>query len=748
MEKFKYMQTLREFISSSKFIRFFYLILFSFVITAIISSQNFFFQNIIANGISKKDIYAQKTLTVVDVKKTEQLKREAAQKVEPILVPAEDDFIKTNLETIQNAVKQIRKKNTDDKTKVRELNILFDLSDNAKKDFVVDFLLHVDEGSLNEAFNKASFTLSNILRTGITENDYSKGTIKNLIHDNLVNNVSKRQVSVITALLEQVIVPNLVVDDAATDLARINAQQSVKPYKVVFEKGEKIVFEGEPITRLKRDALREAGYNVYELNWQGVVSIYILVLLVCLIFLSYLKFFEKAYNEPRYLSLSAALSICVCAIGVVLPIGFSPFVIPMPAVIILASIFLNPRIAFILTVLIASVMTVGVQYKALFIIVFILLGLIGMITISKIRYTRRFDLIKVGFNLGVAGILIMLSLYLIDKCLIEVENYLIIRDCAFIFVNTIVSSILALGLSPLLESTFHIITPYGLAELGDHNQTLLKRLQLEAPGTYHHSLMVSTLCEAAAEAIGANPILARVGAFYHDIGKLKRPLFFVENQSYFSIENPHNNLTPRLSKMVITAHPKDGVELAKEYGLPGIINDFILQHHGEGIAKYFYNQAVAEEGAESVKEEQFRYSGPKPNRKETAILMLADAVESAVRAMKSSTPEEIESIIDKIINERLSDGQLEDSPLTLKDLKVIAATFSRVLRGMQHNRIKYQEDIANEFKKNKVDMISAALDADLENKIKELEASKTVAPTDAPKNEEPKDSGNDDSHSL
>ena len=174
-------------------------------------------------------------------------------------------------------------------------------------------------------------------------------------------------------------------DDAATDLAKLNAQQTVKPYKVTFEKGEKIVFEGEPITRLKRDALREAGYNVYELNWQGVLSIYILVFLVCIIFLSYLKFFEKSYNEQRYLALAGSISIVICAIGVVIPTGFSPFIIPVPAAIILASIFLNPRIAFILTTLITAVMTIGIQYKAQFIIVFILMALIGMITISKIR---------------------------------------------------------------------------------------------------------------------------------------------------------------------------------------------------------------------------------------------------------------------------------------------------------------------------------------------------------------------------
>lgn len=742
----KYVEAIKEFVTSSRFIKFFYLLCFTLVITAILSSQNFFFQNLIENGISQKEIIAEKTIRVEDVKRTEAHKKEVAKKVEPKLVPAEDEFIKTNLETLQNAVFQIRKKEADKQEKTEEIKILFDLTDNPKRDFIVDFLLNVDEPSLKEAFEKASLSLANVLQKGITESDYDKGNIKQIIMENLVSNVSKRQVAVICAVLEQVIVPNLVVDETATELARISAQQAVKPSMVTFEKGQKIVFKGEPITRLKRDALREAGFNVYELNWQGVLSIYILVFIVCFIYLAYLKFFEKSYNEPRYLSLSAVLAIIACTSGVVLPTGFSPYVIPIPAVVVIASIFLNPRIAFLLSTLILTVMTLGIQYKSQILIIFILLSLIAMVTTSKIKYTRRFDLIKLGFHLGSAGVIVMLSLYLIDKCLIEIDNYLILRDCAYIFLNAMISSILALGLSPLLESTFHIITPYGLAELGDHNQALLKRLQMEAPGTYHHSLMVSTLCEAAAEAIGANPVLARVGAFYHDIGKLKRPLFFVENQSYFSIENPHNNLTPRMSKMVITAHPKDGVELAKEYGLPTVINDFILQHHGEGIAKYFYNQAVSEEGAENVKEEQFRYTGPKPNSKETAILMIADAVESAVRAMKGASTEEIENIIEKIIIERLNDGQLEDSPLTLKDLKVIATTFSRVLRGMQHNRIKYQEDIAKEFKKNKIEIPAKALDADLENKIKELEASKTIAPTDKPNENNNKD--DDDFHVL
>lgn len=721
MFKNKFVAGIKEFLTSSNTIKISALAGFTFLMTAVIASQNYFFQNIIENGISKRDIIAQKTLTVVDVKRTEQHRKEVASKVEPVLTAAEDEFIKTNLVTMENSIVQIRKKDIDNKVKLEELDTLLDLSANPKKEFITTFLLKSDDTSLYDVFEKANMTLDKILRVGISESDYENNDIHLLVHNNMAANASRSQMSIISVLLEQIIVPNLVVDDFATEIARKNAMNSVKPYEIIFQKGDKILFEGEPVTRLKRDALRQAGYNVYELNWQGLCAIYILVLLSTFMFLGYMKFFEKKFLERSYLAISAVLSVIIALIVAVIPTGFSPYILPIPAYMIMMSIFLNTRVACIATIILTAVLSVGAQYDIQWLITFTLLAVVSMIAISRIRYSRRFDLIKTGFHISAAGLLILLSIYFLEKCLINVSNILIVQNSVLLFLNGIVSSIIALGLFPVFESWFKIITPYGLAELADHNQPLLKRLQFEAPGTYHHSLMVSNLCEAAAEAIGANPILARVGAFYHDIGKLKRPLFFVENQSYFGIENPHTKLNPRLSKMVITAHPKDGVELAKEYGLPPIIHNFILQHHGEGLASYFYNQAVQEEGIENVKEEQFRYTGPKPNTKETAILMIADAVESAVRSLKNPTPEEIEKIIDKIIVERLNDTQLADSPLTLHDLKVLAATFSRILRGMQHNRIKYQENIAEEFGKSKIVMPNKILDEDLENKIKQLE---------------------------
>lgn len=697
-------------------------ICFSLIMTIIISSQNFFFQRIIENGISKKDIIAQKNITVIDTKRTEQHRQDVVQNIEPILIPAEDEFIKVNLDTLQNSIQQIRNKNVNDLTKKDELSLLFDIQSQSRKAYLANYLLLASEQDLQKMFDKAKLTLVKVLNIGITESSYENEKLDKLIQRNIPANTPRNQVTVITALLKEIITPNLVVDDLATEIAKKNAQNSVKPYEVVFKKGDKILFEGEPVTKLKKDALREAGYNVFELNFAGIMGIFLLVLFSTYIFLQYEKSFDRKLLDSHHLVITGFLAILLALMSVTMPTGFSPYILPFPAFIIILAIFTNARIAGFASMLMLALLTIGLHYGIEFTSSFIFINVVSMIAISRIKFSRRFDLILTGLKISLAGVIIVACIYLLEKFLIDVENLMILRDLCLIFINGILSGIIALGTLPILESSFGIITPYGLAELADHNQPLLKRLQFEAPGTYHHSLMVSNLAEAAAEAIGANPILARVGSFYHDIGKLKRPLFFVENQSYFGIENPHTKLNPRLSKMVITAHPKDGVELAKEYHLPTIIHAFILQHHGEGLASYFYNQAIAEEGVENVKEDQFRYTGPKPNMKETGILMIADAVESAVRSLKTPSNEEIEAIIDKIIKERLNDGQFSDCPLTLKDLKVIATTFNRILRGMQHNRIKYHQAIVNQLDGTKI--VNSPMDSDFEAKVKQLEQNK------------------------
>ncbi len=714
-----------DFISSKQFRNVTCFILFTFLMTVIISSQNFFFQKVIENGISQRDIIAQKDIKVVDTKKTERHRKEVAQNVEPILALAEDDFITTGLLNLQNSVKKIREKNVSDQIKTDELNVLFDES--GKKE-LVDFLLKANDEDLQSVFDKAKITLSSVLNAGISSRDFENNYVTTIIKKNLPNNVPRYQGSLITGILNQILVPNLVVDEFATEIARKNAQNAVKPYEVVFKKGDKIVFEGELVTKLKRDALRAAGYNVLEINYGGIIGLYILIAFFTFVFLQYEKNFEKQYYNAKYMTMMASFSLILAFISVLLPTGFSPYIIPIPAYTILLSIFTTPRSAFFASTIMLSLIAIGMHWNLEVVVSYMLLNTVVMTAVSKLKFSKRSDLLIVSLKISLAGLLIVGGIYFLEKYMMDIDNFLIFKDLGYIVINSfIISGIVLLGVLPIIENIFRVMTPYGLAELADHNQELLKRLMQEAPGTFNHSLTVSHMCETAAEAIGANPVLARVGAMYHDIGKLMRPMFFVENQSFYGIENPHKSCTPRFSKMLITAHPKDGVELAKDAHLPQVINNFILQHHGTSLVSYFYNEALKEEGAENVNEEQFRYPGPKPNMKETAILMIADAVESAVRAAKNPSNEEIDAIINKIIKERLNDGQLSDCPLTLKDLKTIAETFSRMLRGMHHKRIKYHNDLVQELDKNNKlnqEIIQPSLDKDLESKVKELEQKK------------------------
>lgn len=655
--------------------------------TVILTGKNYLFQSIIEDGLSKKNIIATKRIEVVDVERTEQRKREMARRVQPILTPFHDEHIINNYENLVSAIKIIRERKDSLDSKKRELIKIIDIS-NKKDEAVVDFILRTPDASFQKISDFGLKTISKTLDIGVREASLDED-IDKFLKQNTPSVLSDKQTKAVCLLVKQIILPNMIVDEMATDVAKQNAMNSVKPIVVVFEKGEQIVFEGEYVSKLKKDALKKAGYPVSEVNFSGVVGLFSLVLMVSYCLYFYLKNLEERFRTLPYVSLISLLSIMMTVIAVTLPNDMSLYVMPFAVYTIILAIFVNPQISFLASILLLIIIGIALGYGIDVVTTFTMSIMMATFAVGKLNFSRRMNLAQVGIFVCAVQAYIILAVYVMNSSL---NSTSFISDITAGIMSGLFSGVVALGLIPLFEGMFKIITPYGLAELADHNQGLLKRLQFEAPGTYHHSLMVSNLCEAAAEAVGANPILARVGAFYHDIGKLKRPLFFVENQSYFSIENPHEKLNPRLSKMIITAHPKDGTDLAKEYGLPTIIQKFILQHHGNSVASYFYNQAKQQEG-EEVKKEQFRYTCPKPTMKETAILMLADAAESAVRTLNDPTQEDMENIIDKIIQERLIDGQLADSPLTQKDLKTIAQTFVRVLKGMQHHRIKYQDNM-------------------------------------------------------
>ena len=726
------MQKFFEIIKSKSFKTITFFTCFTVLITLAISSQNFFFQKVIDNNTVLKDIKAPRDIVVIDTEKTELYKKEVARNLEPIMTKTGDEKIQNDLEALRNGVNNIRAKKISKDEKLKDLKVLFSATNNQE---LLNFMLRASEDNIANVFYTAKVTLSLVLNNGVSYKDFEENNVENIIRKNIPTATTKFKKDLVVEIIDQIIVPNFVISEEATNIARKNIQDSIKPYEVVFKKGDIIFNAGDDANnKLKRDALRAAGYNILEVNFGGILGIYTLVALFTFVFLQYERNFERDYYDRKHLFIMATFTLLIAFIAAVLPTGFSPYILPIPAYTILLSIFTTPRNAFFASTIVLALLATGMHYNTDVIVAFMLLNTVVMTCASRLKYSKRSDLLIMSLKITLAGLVIVGGIYFLERFMMDINNEMIVWDMVYIILNCLgIGGILLLGALPIIEYSFGIMTPYGLAELADHNQPLLKKLLSDAPGTFNHSLIVSHLSEAAAEAIGANPILARVGTMYHDIGKLLRPMFFVENQSFYGIENPHKTCTPRFSKMLITAHPKDGIELAKEYHLPQVIHNFILQHHGTSLVSYFYNEALKQEGEETVKEEQFRYPGPKPNMKETAILMIADAVESAVRAAKNPTNEEIDAIIDKIIKERLNDGQLEDSPLTLKDLKTIAETFSRMLRGMHHKRIKYHNDLVEELDKSNKQLIiptieetiaANTLDADLEMKIKELENKK------------------------
>ena len=700
-------------------------LLIAVVITSLLSVRYYLYQNLVNNSIAQKTIYAKNNFEIIDKQRTELIKREVANKIRPIVAPIEGDYILADLQKLIDDIEAIRKEKINNQQKQKKLFDLLEINDANRKEKAINYILNSTEANLNSIYANTKYVINELLNVGIFDTDVTYFAAETFLDKTLGLHAKKTQYPLIIGLIEHCVIPNLIIDEYATEVARKNARNAVKPYVVSFKKGDVIVQSGEKLTQLKKDALKHSGYNAFELNRGGIFGIFALVCLAMYSLVVYTRQYEKKFFQPRYMFFIALCSILFIYLCIVISnsVYISNYIMPFVAFTMIIAIFTNPILSFLVSILVLGILSVTLFFDSQLIFTFICAILFSSYLVSKISYSKRFDIIYCGLWVG---IVMFLSMFFIS--FFEIQSQALSKILQYQaqnpflgLANGVISSMIAMFFIPIIEKVCKIVSPYALIELADQNQELLSKLRNSAPGTFHHSLMVANLCEAAALAIGADSILARVGAFYHDIGKIQRPLFFIENQSYFGVENPHTTLTPRQSKMVITLHTKDGVEIAKKYGLPQSIIDFITQHHGETLAGYFYNKAIEQEGAENVTEGQFRYPGPKPQTKETAILMLADALESAVRSLKNPTQEEIEAIVNKIFTERLNDGQLSDSPLTLKDIKIIAMTFNKILRGMQHERIKYQERVMSEFEDKTKTVAPNLQDDEFERKIQELQ---------------------------
>ena len=395
----------------------------------------------------------------------------------------------------------------------------------------------------------------------------------------------------------------------------------------------------------------------------------------------YLCFYNKL-SKIKNASLAnlSFLFLISLAIGhALLKYGLSFYFIPI-AIIPMLSVLLfnNLEVAYFLSLgtSLSLASLTAEPFKAWFI--FMTFCSCAILLVSKAH--KRSAVIQAGL---IAGLIQLISLILLEHFWINrPERYLII------LVNSLISGVIVLGVLPVFEYFLQTVTNISLLELADTHHPILQRMILEAPGTYHHSLIVGNLSDTACTTIGANGLLARIGAYYHDIGKLQKPEYFIENQQIK--KNLHDALSPTMSKLIIMNHVKEGLELAKKYSLSPIIWDFIQQHHGNSLVYYFYRRALeGKEEDQEVTEEGFRYPGPKPNTKETAIVLLADSVEAATRNLKDPTPAKIEETVHKVINNKFIDGQLDECELTLKDIEKTSIVFTKMLSGIYHSRINY-----------------------------------------------------------
>ncbi len=414
----------------------------------------------------------------------------------------------------------------------------------------------------------------------------------------------------------------------------------------------------------------------------GIPLLAVVVFFVLAGFLRYRAFDDEKRTYPfinlALLYLLGALSIFIVQRHTEL----SAYVIPVAAFAMLAALlYRDLELALIFAVGLA--LTAGLVFNNLVLTGVLLAGgVAGSLFAWKVRWRSR--IIAAGFFTGLIQLAAGLAVAYGGR------PDILLKFCALHLINGFLCAFLVASALPLFEYLFKVVTDVSLLELADFNHPLLKRLVLEAPGTYHHSLMVGNLSEMAAEAVRANALLARVGAYYHDIGKLSKPEYFSENQDRYT--SKHDQLAASMSKLVIMDHVKNGVELARKNHLNREIVDFITQHHGTSLVYYFYRRAIEEKQIkEDVQEEVFRYPGPKPQTKETAIVLLADSVEAACRALEEPTAERIADIVHRIINNKFIDGQLDHCDLTLRDLERIAATFIHILGSFYHSRVDYPE---------------------------------------------------------
>ncbi len=696
------MRNIREFINLNKVKPYLIFIIttvamYSILVTALVPKK----YTLSVGDIAKVDIKAPRE--VENEVATESNRTKAVEIVgrKTIKIPVNDD-VKENMGRLFSALRQLNNSDTsksstnnNDESPAKLLSekekITLLKDENPIKDFTYEkyqILVNLEPKEIDELekFIKSTMTTLYDLTT-INENKPEEITMAQGIIATAFNNSNfpKNIREIGMSIANEEVRPNSIYDKATTESSIEEARKSVKP--VMIKKDQIIVKEGEPITFEQKSLLESLGLlnNTSNFEWSLYLSLAGLVCLVVLLQWFYLyKYHLEIFNNTKKLIMLNILSIIAILLARILGI-ISLFVIPLACIPMLMAILINDEVSIALNILNCILISVAVRFNLEITILAVLNSIVAVMLLKKMQ--QRNDILYSSIYIAMINLVLYLSTgFLLSNSIIDV-----FKKAGMVYLASIISGVLTIGFLPFFESIFDIVTTVKLLELSNPNHPLLKRLLLEAPGTYHHSVLVANLSEVAAEVVGANPVLARVSSYYHDIGKIKRPYFFKENQ--LGNDNPHDKITPNLSTLIIISHVKDGLEFAKEFKIPMVIQDVIRQHHATSLVKYFYvTMKNSSDNPDEIKEEDFRYQGPNPESKEAAIIMLADAVEAAVRSIQSPTKGKIEEMVNNIIKGRLNEGQLDNCDLTLKDLEKIRKAFLKVLSGIYHERIEYPLD--------------------------------------------------------
>lgn len=654
--------------------------------------------------VSPTDVFAQRNIVFEDTNKTREAREQAREaiarqyRIDPQVSRGIQEDISSVLAEIA-AIQQAESLSV--KEKIDRLGSLIDfsLSDQALKELA---------GGRPETVQRLETDINTLvaraMEQGITFEmrdqavETMVGQVKQLGLGNAYSSLAE-------GLIRKYVRPNKFFDQDKTELLQETAMDAVPPVMVSIKEGEKIIGEGEVVTGEHMTKLEALGLTGPSFPVKSIVGTALLIALLMVVVLFYLyQQNRKIYNNAGHLYLLGLVVLIVLGIGRALMAinvtqwpqfgALFAYLVPLASAGMLIAILLDSRLAVLVVAVMSFLVGVMTDGQIRFAIVGLIGGITGVYGVSKL--SQRGDLARAGVYTGIANVLAIFTMGLVSD---TPMGLVVTSSLAMGTINGILSSILTNGALPYLESTFSIASSVRLLEYSHPGNPILRRLLTEAPGTYHHSILVGNLAESAADKVGGEPLLVRVGAYFHDIGKLKRPYFFIENQ--MASENPHDKIAPSLSTLILTSHVKDGAEQAREAKLPRTVVDIIEQHHGTSLCSYFYHKALENGRTENISEDDYRYEGPKPQSKEAAIVMLADSVEAAVRSMQNRTPGKVEGVVRKIIKDKLLDGQLDESDLTLKDLDVIANSFLQVFSGIFHSRIEYPDAAEMERRKTK-----------------------------------------------